>query len=69
MKIREFGVEMWMNEYETTCRYNLAETCVESLTIEQLLDITGKRDSVMADLLPMKMTCGAIEDRSGALAG
>jgi aspartate/methionine/tyrosine aminotransferase len=61
MKIREFGVEMWMNEYETTCRYNLAETCVESLTIEQLLDIAGKRDSVMADLLPMKMTYGAIE--------
>jgi len=34
-----------------------------------LLDIAGKRDSVMSDLLPMKMTYGAIEDRSGALAG
>ena len=61
MKIREFGVEIWMNEYENNCDYNLAETCVESLTIEQLLDITGKRESVLAELLPLKMTYGAIE--------
>lgn len=37
MKIREFGVEIWMNQYENHCKYNLAETCVESLTIDQLL--------------------------------
>ncbi len=30
MKIRPFGVEQWMNEWETRCEYNLAETCVES---------------------------------------
>ena len=42
MKIDTFGVEMWMNEWETTCDYNLAETCVESLTIDQLFQITGK---------------------------
>ena len=32
MKIKDFGVEMWMNAYENDCTYNLAETCVESLT-------------------------------------
>ena len=36
MKIRPFGVEQWMNEWETRCEYNLAETCVESLTMQQL---------------------------------
>jgi len=61
MRIKEFGVEIWMNDYENTCRYNLAETCVESLTVEQLLDMSGKRDSILDELLPMKLTYGAIE--------
>lgn len=61
MKIKPFGVEIWMNEFENHCSYNLAETCVASLTIEELLDIAGKKDTVMQDLLPMKMTYGAIE--------
>jgi hypothetical protein len=29
MKIAPFGVEIWMNDYETRCRYFLAETCTE----------------------------------------
>lgn len=61
MKIKPFGVEIWMNEFENHCTYNLAETCVASLTIEELLDIAGKKDTVLDDLLPMKMTYGAIE--------
>ena len=36
MKIDTFGVEMWMNEWETKCEFNLAETSVESLTIDHL---------------------------------
>ncbi|MCL9782480.1 aminotransferase [Vibrio sp. S4M6] len=61
MKIEKFGVEIWMNEYENTCQYNLAETCVESLTVEQLLDMSGKRQTILDELLPMKLTYGAIE--------
>lgn len=61
MKIKEFGVEIWMNAYETKCEYNLAETCVESLTIEQLLNMAGKKESILSELLPLKMTYGAIE--------
>jgi hypothetical protein len=38
MKIKAFVVEIWMNEYENKCLYNLAETCVESITFEELLD-------------------------------
>ena len=37
MKIRDFGVEIWMNTYENNCTYNLAETCVHSLSVEELL--------------------------------
>mgnify|MGYP003582393229 CR=1 FL=1 len=61
MKIKEFGVEIWMNAYETQCRYNLAETCVESITIGQLLAFAGKIETILDELLPMKMTYGAIE--------
>jgi aspartate/methionine/tyrosine aminotransferase len=61
MKIKPFGVEIWMNQYETQCAYNLAETCVESLTVAQLLEIAGKRDVILGELLPLKLTYGAIE--------
>ena len=60
MKIAPFGVEMWMNAYETRCRYNLAETCVESLTLAELVDIAGVRDSFREHLLGMHLTYGAI---------
>ncbi len=61
MKIRPFGIEIWMNEFENHCIYNLAETCVASLTVEQLLSLSGNKETVLADLLPMKLTYGAIE--------
>jgi aspartate/methionine/tyrosine aminotransferase len=60
MKIRNFGVEIWMNEYETKCELNLAETCVESLTVAELLDMAGI-DDIAQQLLPLKLTYGAIE--------
>lgn len=61
MRIAPFGVEQWMNEYETRCTYNLAETCVESLTVAQLLDLVGYTGDLRDELLPMKLTYGAIE--------
>ncbi|WP_120632124.1 aminotransferase [Ruegeria sp. EL01] len=61
MKIDPFGVEIWMNEWETSCEWNLAETCVESLTIQELLTLTGRNANDLSDLLDMKMTYGAIE--------
>jgi aspartate/methionine/tyrosine aminotransferase len=61
MKIEPFGVENWMNEFETKCALNLAETCVESLTIGELLEITGRNANDLSALLTMKMTYGEIE--------
>ena len=60
MRIDPFGVEIWMNEWETKCALNLAETCVQSLTLGELLDLTGQNADLSA-LLPMKMTYGAIQ--------
>ncbi|MBX2869095.1 MAG: aminotransferase [Acidiferrobacterales bacterium] len=61
MNIEPFGVELWMNEFETKCKFNLAETCVESITVEQLLQIAGQSNDSIKDLLSLKLTYGAIE--------
>ena len=66
MKIAPFAVEQWMNAYETGCRYNLAETCVASLTIGELLGLAdegrpAQRESLLEELLPLKMTYGEIQ--------
>ena len=61
MDIRPFGVEMWMNEFETKCELNLAETCVQSITLGELFDMAGQHNSILSDLSAIKMTYGAIE--------
>ena len=60
MHITPFAVEIWMNDWETKCAFNLAETCVESLTIAELLQISGQNAEDLSALLPMKMTYGDI---------
>lgn len=42
MKIKTFKVERWMNEYEDDAVYNLGETCVDSVTIKELLELCGE---------------------------
>jgi aspartate/methionine/tyrosine aminotransferase len=61
MQIKPFGVEIWMNEFENNCDLNLAETCVESITLGELFEMSGVQDSIMAELSKIKMTYGAIE--------
>ena len=61
MKIRDFAIEMYMNAYETKCWYNLAETCVSSLTVEELLELGGERDKDLREMLSLRMTYGHIE--------
>ncbi|MDR2444228.1 MAG: aminotransferase [Deltaproteobacteria bacterium] len=59
MLIEKFGVERWMDLYETKCQFNLAETCVDSLTLEELLDLCGQKN-ILNDLLNMRLTYGDI---------
>lgn len=62
MKIEVFGVEQWMNEWETKCAYNVAETCVESITVKELLQMAGVTPEQMTqDLMSKKLTYGWIE--------
>jgi aspartate/methionine/tyrosine aminotransferase len=61
MYIRPFGVEAWMDAHEDHCEFNLAETCVDSLHLHELLTIAGRTESAFAELMAMKLTYGAIE--------
>lgn len=60
MQIEPFAVELWMNEWEYNCDLNLAETCVESLKIAELLELSGKNKTDLSEILGMKMTYGEI---------
>jgi aspartate/methionine/tyrosine aminotransferase len=60
MKIEAFAVEQWMNAHEMGCRYNLAETCVASYTLRELLQAVGAKETILEQLLPLHLTYGAI---------
>ncbi|SPN74365.1 aminotransferase [Brochothrix thermosphacta] len=60
MKLEPFGVEDWMNIYETQCEVNIAESCVEALTTEELLGFSEDKQAAISDILKMKLTYGDI---------
>ena len=60
MHIKPFGIEMWMNEFEDHCKYNLAETCIKSMTIGELIEVSGKNTKLSEELANMKLTYGEI---------
>ncbi len=60
MRIEPFGVEEWMNAYEMTAKYNIAETCVESLTVEELLSLSGNIEGALNEIRGIKLTYGEI---------
>ena len=70
MKIKDFAVEQWMNEWETKCRYNVAETCTYSVTLDQLFEICGgSREEFMDQFAARRLTYGDIEGNPAFLEG
>ncbi|PUU92393.1 MULTISPECIES: aminotransferase [Halanaerobium] len=61
MKIAPFKVEEWMNEYEMDAEYNIAETCVESLTVEELLNFSDDPAARLEEIKKMQLTYGDIK--------
>lgn len=61
MDIKPFGVEIWMNEFETRCELNLAETCVASITLGELVAMSGRNEAIWEEVLKMRLSYGAIE--------
>ena len=49
MKIKPFAVEEWMNRYEEGAKYNIAETCVDSISVDELFALTGEDKQAFLD--------------------
>ena len=60
MQIDKFKVEEWFNKYEKDAVYDLADTCVESLSIDELLEITGNSEKYLKEIFNQKLNYGAI---------
>ncbi|AOV08000.1 aminotransferase [Sporosarcina ureilytica] len=61
MKIKQFAIEEWMNEYEDDAVYNLAETCVDSLTMEELITLSGDSyDEYFHSISKLRLSYGHI---------
>ncbi len=60
VRIEPFFVEQWMNAHETTATWNIAETCVHSLTLEALLELSGDADGVLRRLRETRLGYGDI---------
>ncbi|APH16374.1 aminotransferase class-V family protein [Clostridium sporogenes] len=70
MKIKTFKVEQWMNQYENDAIYNLAETCIDSLTLRELLNLAGKNfEEYMISLGDIRMTYSHIYGSPNLLKG
>lgn len=62
MKIEPFKVEEWMNAYETGARYNIAETCVDSVSLDELFELTGEnKEEFWNEFSSQRLTYGYIE--------
>ena len=61
MYIKPFAVEEWMNEYEVGARFNIAETCVDSVSLDQLFALTGEdKEKFLTDFAAKRLTYGDI---------
>ena len=62
MKIKPFAVEEWMNAWEVGAKYNIAETCVDSVSIDELFELIGEnKDAFLREFCSRRLTYGDIE--------
>lgn len=61
MIIKPFKVEQWMNEFEDDAIYNIGETCVHSITLKELLVLSGEEpEEFMNRVMDKRLTYGHI---------
>ncbi len=70
MYIKPFQVEEWMNAYETGAKYNIAETCVDSVSLNELWELTGEDGArFWSEFCGRRLTYGDIEGNPEFLEG
>lgn len=61
MRIDNFKVEDWFNEYEKSAEYDMADTCVEPFTLNELFNLVGNRKYHQENLSNIKLNYGDIQ--------
>ena len=51
MKIAEFGVENWLNQWEKSAKYDISQSTIASMTIAELLAMNGDDKTTLYDQL------------------
>jgi len=60
MKIKDFGVETWINNYEKDCVYNLSGTCVGVLGVKDLISLAAEPEKVLEEMLDIELGYGEV---------
>ena len=55
MKLPDFKVEQWMNDYENEAVYNLTDTCVKPLVFSELMAMADEKS-----LMDLRLDYGTI---------
>lgn len=61
MEIPAFGVEEWLNRLENDASYDIAGSSIASLTLEEILNLGGQKETLLAQLAEKTMNYGWIE--------
>ncbi|MFU2181002.1 aminotransferase [Streptococcus pluranimalium] len=62
MKLPRFGVEEWLNTYETQAIYDIAGVSISALNLKELFDLTGDSlEEFLADFSKIRLDYGWIE--------
>lgn len=60
MQIKDFLVEQWLNAHEDNAKYNTAETCVDSVSLNQLFELFGNKEEILNSIVNTRLTYGHI---------
>ena len=70
MDITPFRVEEWMNAYEEGAKYNIAETCVDSVSLDELFELAGEdKNAFLTSFSSRRLTYGDITGSIGLKSG
>ncbi|MCD8377600.1 MAG: aminotransferase class I/II-fold pyridoxal phosphate-dependent enzyme [Candidatus Gastranaerophilales bacterium] len=61
MKIDNFKVEDWFNKYEKISKYDMADTCVGTLSLKELFNITGESVKHLDYITGLRLNYGDIQ--------
>ncbi|MTV81721.1 aminotransferase [Secundilactobacillus folii] len=62
MKIAEFGIENWLNQWEKSAKYDISQSTIKSMSVAELLKVNGDNEQALTEqLLNTQMNYGWIE--------